>query len=141
MTKGGESVNAKSLQKAVTAGLAGTVVMTVFSFISGYLSVPHFDLHETIVGHFKTGGMIGWVAYFAIGVFFAYLYGAFFKAMLPRHSWQRGFVYALILWGATEVVLMPVFGMGLFSGSIAAAIVAMAGLGLYGATVGYLYEH
>lgn len=133
-------MNAKSLQRAVTAGVAGTVVMTVFSFISSYLNMPHFDLHMTIAGHLQAGTIIGWMAYFAIGIFFSYLYGAFFQARLPRHSWQRGFVYALILWGFTEMVLMPAFGMGFFAGGITAAVAAMVGMGLYGSTVGYLHE-
>lgn len=130
-----------SFRKALMAGVAGTVVMTVFSFISHYLQLPRFDFHELIGSYFKMGAVFSWFLYFGIGVGLAYLYGAFFRGMLPSHSWGRGMIYAIILWGAMEVILMPVFGMGFFAGSMMVAVAMLFGMMLYGATVGYLYEH
>ena len=130
-----------SFKKALLAGVAGTVVMTVFSFISHYLHLPKADFHGMIGTYFKMGEAVSWGLYFAFGIGLAYLYGAFFKSMLPAHSWGRGMVYSLILWGVMEMVLMPVFGMGFFSGSMAMAGATLIGMGLYGATVGYMYEH
>ena len=134
-------MNVASMKKAFMAGVAGTVVMTVFSFVSHYLHLPKSDFHGMVASQFHLAGALSWVVYFGIGVVLAYLYGAFFKAKLPAHSWSRGIVYALILWGAMEIVLMPIFGMGFFSGSVTAAAAAFVAMGLYGATVGYLYEH
>jgi len=133
-------VNVASFKKALIAGIAGTVVMTVFSFVSHYLHLPKADFHGMIATYFKTGAAMTWVVYFGFGIVLAYLYGTFFKAKLPAHSWSRGIIYALILWGAMEIVLMPILGMGFFSGSIAAAFAAFVGMALYGGTVGYLYE-
>lgn len=133
-------MNVTSLKKALIAGIAGTVVMTVFSFVSHYLNLPKADFHGMIAGWFKTGAVFSWVIYFGFGVALAYLYGTFFKSRLPAHSWTRGMIYALILWGMFEIILMPVLGMGFFSGSLAAAVAAFIGMALYGGTVGYLYE-
>lgn len=130
-----------SLKQAFLAGAAGTVVMTVFSFISKYISLPEFDLHGMLTGFFDRGAVFGWGVYFVLGVILAYLYGTFFRARLPLHSWQRGIVFALILWAGTEIVVMPVLGMGFFGGGFPAALAALIGIGLYGATVGYLTEH
>lgn len=134
-------MNVTSIKKAFMAGIAGTVVMTVFSFASHYLRLPHSDMHGMIATHFKMGAMFAWFVYFGFGIALAYLYGAFFRSKLPAHSWSRGMIYALILWGVLEVVLMPVFGVGFFAGSMQVAVAAFVGMALYGATVGYLYEH
>ena len=122
------------------AGLAGTVVMTVFSYFSNYLHLPSTDYHGMIASHFSMGSAFAWVIYFGLGVMLAYFYGTFFRKRLPAHSWMRGIVYAVLIWGVTEIILMPILGMGFFSGSITAAFAAFIGMALYGGTVGYLYE-
>ena len=133
-------MNISSLKKALVAGVAGTVIMTIFAHISQYIHLPRFDFHGLLSAHLGTGGTASWVALFAFGVALAYAYGAYFRTRLPAHSWSRGIVYAAILWAVMEAVLMPVLGMGFFSGSIATAVAAFAGMALYGATVGYMYE-
>ncbi len=133
-------MNVASFKKAILAGIAGTVVMTVFSFFSHYLHLPSTDYHGMIASHFSMSGAVAWVIYFGFGIVLAYLYGMFFRTRLPAHSWMRGIIYAVLLWGVAEMVLMPMLGMGFFSGSIAAAFAALLGMGLYGGTVGYLYE-
>jgi hypothetical protein len=129
-----------SFKKAFLAGLAGTVVMTGFSFISHYLQLPKMDWHGMFASFFHVGAAFGWVMYFAVGVGLAYLYGAFFRSVLPAHSWGRGMIYAAILWAVMGMVLMPVFGMGFLYGSMMMAVATFIGMALYGATVGYLYE-
>lgn len=130
-----------SFKKALMAGVAGTVVMTVFSFMSHYLNLPKSDLHEMIASHLPMGDLVSWVIYFGFGVGLAYVYGDHVRMRLPYHSYIRGMIYAAILWGVMGMILMPLMGMGFFSGSIATAVTALIGMGLYGATVGYLYEH
>ncbi len=129
-----------SFKKAFLAGLAGTVVMTGFSFISHYLQLPKMDWHGMFASFFHVGTAFGWVMYFAVGIGLAYLYGAFFRSVLPAHSWGRGMIYAAILWAVMGMVLMPVFGMGFLYGSMMMAVATFIGMALYGATVGYLYE-
>lgn len=129
-----------SFKKALFAGLAGTVVMTGFTFISHYLSMPQMEWHGMLASFFHMSTAFGWVMYFAVGIGLAYLYGAFFRSVLPAHSWGRGMIYAVILWAIMGMVLMPVFGMGFFYGSMMMAVATFIGMGLYGATVGYLYE-
>lgn len=134
-------MNVASIKQAFMAGVVGTVVMTVFTFISRYLQLPSSDFHEMLATHFKMGTASAWIVYFALGVVLAYLYGTFFRAVLPAHSWSRGMIYALILWVVAEIVLMPMAGMGFFAGSMGVATVTFVGMALFGATVGYLYEH
>jgi hypothetical protein len=133
-------VNVTSFKKALSAGVAGTVIMTAFFYVSQYMHMPTMDFHGMIASHFGTGMAFTWLVYFGFGVVLAFAYGIFFRK-LPSHSWSRGLIYALMLWGFMEVVLMPIFGMGFFSGSMMVAVAAFIGMGLYGATVGYIYEN
>ena len=132
-------MNADAIKKAVMFGAAGTVAMTVFTTISHYINLPKVDFHGLIAGYVHYGTVSVWVATFAVGAAFAYLYKAYFRDRLPTHSWMRGVVYAFVLWGAMGLA-MPLFGMGFFAGSITMAFSMLIGICFYGATVGYLYE-
>ncbi len=129
-----------SFKKAFLAGVAGTIVMVVFSFISHHMDMPRVDYHAVMASFLPVGPLFGWIAYFAVGVGLAYLYGAFFRPILPSHSWGRGVIYAAILWAVMGMIFMPVVGQGFFAGSFMTAIAMFVGTALYGATVGYLYD-
>ena len=137
-------MNADTMKKAAMAGIAGTVIMTVFSAFSHYISLPKMDFPGMIASHLPMamamGTAVAWVVYFGFGIALAYVYGTFFQKKLPMHSYFRGMIYAFILWGAMEAVLMPVLGEGFFAGSMPAAAGAFISMALYGATVGFLYE-
>ena len=135
-------MNVTSLKKALMAGAAGTVVMTVFTFVSHTMHLPSTDFQGMIADHLPMGGTpFAWVVYFGLGVALAFAYETFFMKKMPLHSWSRGALYGIALWIFTGVVLMPVFGMGFFSGSMTGAAAAMVSMALYGATMGYMYEH
>lgn len=132
---------ANMLKKATLFGLAGTVVLTVFTYLAGFMKLPHADYHGMISGFFQTGTTTTWILYLAAGILLALLYKAFFHDHLPAHSWKKGVLYGALIWGVTQFVLMPVFGMGLFSGSILGIFGMLIGDAFYGAIVGYLYSH
>ncbi len=131
----------ESFKKAVLVGLVGTLAMTGYTFVASHVNLPRVDLHDMLSGMFHLSAHMAWVVYLALGVFFAYLYHAHFKARMPDTSWKRGMYYAFFLWVAFTVVAMPVMGMGFFGGSFMAALGLFVGLMCYGAIVGVLYEH
>lgn len=130
------------LKRVVLVGIVATVIMTGFSMISQSLSLPSVDFRGMIARHVPTGMLGSWVLCFGIGVFLTYLYVQVFRHRLPAHSWMRGVMYAIFLWMVMGLLFMPLMGMGLFSGSLHAAIGAFMAMATYGATVGYFYrEH
>ncbi len=134
-------MNVAAFKKAALYGIAGTAVLTAFTYLAGFLHLPHPDYHGMIGGLFSIGTIGAWVAYFAVGVVLAYVYKAFLSAHLPAHSWMNGAFYGLVLWGVVQFVLMPVFGMGFFAGGMLTAFGMLLGNAFYGAIVGYLYSH
>lgn len=121
-------------------GFAGTVAMTVYSYVAHTVSLPQVDYRSMISNVFPAGEMGTWGIYFAIGIFFAFMYNLFFKDRLPAHSWMRGMFYGFMLWCFMGFVFMPVMGMGFFAGSVSTALGMLLGVVCYGMTVGYMYE-
>ncbi len=133
-------MNMEAFKKAMLIGFAGTFMMTVFSYFAHSMHLPRTDFHGMITSFFHTEATATWIVYFALGGVFAYIYRTFFHDKLPDHSWKRGLYYALFLWMFMGVVVMPYMGMSFFAGSMMTAVGLYLGVGMYGATVGYLYE-
>ena len=130
----------ESLKKAIIAGLAGTVAMTMFTYITHRMSIQGVDYHEVLSSHFQVSGPISWLFYFFVGFLFAFVYGAFVRDHLPPGFPTRGFMFAMLIWLVSSAALMPILGMGFFAGSMAASCVALVGVAIYGATVCYVYD-
>jgi len=130
-----------ALKKATLFGAAATAVLVAFTYLAGYMKLPHPDYHGMIGSLFNTGITGSWLVFFAAGILLAYLYKAFFQGHLPAHSWKKGALYGAIIWGVTQFILMPILGMGFFAGSIMTAFGMLIGDAFYGAIVGYLYSH
>lgn len=130
-----------NIRKALLFGIAGTAVLTAFTYLAGFIRLPRPDLHGIISGLFNTGTIVTWVVYFAVGIVLAYIYKAFLTDYLPFHSWKKGIIFGLIIWGVTQFVLFPIMGMGFLAGGLLAVLGMLVGIVLYGAIVGYLYSH
>lgn len=105
------------LTRAVLAGLAGTAVMTAFMLIARGMGMPGMDIGAMLGS--KMGGslVLGWMGHFVIGTILAVIYATVFASRLPGGPIQRGALFSLAPWLMAQVLVMPVMGMGLFSGS------------------------
>ena len=81
---------------------------------------------------------MGWIAHFMIGVILAELY-AVVAGSLPGPVVVRGALFALAPWLLAQVVVMPMMGMGLFSGAMNLAMGSLLGHIIYGGVVGAVY--
>ena len=81
---------------------------------------------------------MGWIGHFMIGVIFAEVY-AVVAGSLPGPAVVRGALFALAPWLLAQVVVMPMMGMGLFSGAMNLALGSLIGHIIYGGVVGAVY--
>ncbi len=127
------------LGRAVLAGLGGTVVMTMLMLLAPAMGMPPMDIGKMLAP--QMGGVLalGWMAHFVIGVLLALIYAGFFADRLPGAPALRGALYGLLPWLAAQVAVMPMMGMGLFSGSMAMAGGSLMGHLVYGAALGLIY--
>lgn len=128
-----------NLGKAVMAGLAGTVMMTVLMLMAPRMGMPPMNI-GAMLGSVMGGNVaLGWMAHFVIGVVLAVGYAAVFAGRLPGPAVVRGALFSLLPWLMAQVVVMPMMGMGLFSGSMIAAGGSLMGHLVYGIVLGLVY--
>ncbi len=129
-----------NLKRAVLAGVFGTMAITLVATVGAPLmGLPKMDIPGMLAGVMGGVVVIGWVAHFMIGVILAIGY-AFVSGMLPGPAFVRGALYGIAPWLMAQIVVMPMMGMGLFSGAAAPAMGSLIGHLVYGAVVGLVYS-
>lgn len=145
----GEEMNSQfSLTKAVVAGISATVVMTLFTYLGGMMSVE-MNIPEMLGSLFGGSNIIGWVMHFMIGIVLAVNYGMFFYSRIKVNPlWLRGALFGFLPWLMAQIMVMPMmslmnnmpFSAGLFSGSVMMAMASMVGHLVFGAVLGGIYN-
>ncbi len=137
-----------SFSKAVGAGVAGTIIMTLFTYMGQLMNIK-MNIPEMLSSMFGGNLMIGWVMHFMIGIILAINYAAIFYTKLKIDSpWLRGAVFGILPWLMAQIIVMPMMSMmngmsfssGLFSGSFMMAMGSLVGHLIFGAVVGAIYK-
>ncbi|MBI3962165.1 MAG: hypothetical protein HY335_05390 [Deinococcus sp.] len=125
--------------KAVIAGLVATVVMTIVGvWIAPVMGIPKMNPADMLAGAMGGSLVLGWIGHFMIGVVLALIYAAV-SARLPGVPWLRGALYGLAPWLLAQLIVIPMMGMPVFSGSVVMALGSLIGHLIYGAVVGGIY--
>jgi uncharacterized membrane protein YagU involved in acid resistance len=125
--------------RAALAGVIGTVVMTLVGlYAAPMMGIPAMNPAEMLAGQMGGSAVMGWIAHFMIGVIFAEVY-AVVAGSLPGPVVVRGALFALAPWLMAQVIVMPMMGMGLFSGAMNLAMGSLIGHIVYGGVVGAVY--
>jgi uncharacterized membrane protein YagU involved in acid resistance len=124
---------------AAIAGIAGTRAMTVVGrWIAPVMGIPRMNPAEMLA--WAMGGMLalGWVAHFMIGTILAIIYAMVADKILGPPA-ARGAIYSVAPFLVAQIVVMPMMGMPLFSGSAIMAMGSLIGHLIYGGVVGAVY--
>lgn len=127
------------IKRAAIAGIAGTAVMTAVGlWIAPMMGMPRMNPAEMLAG--AMGGMLvlGWIAHFMIGVILAGIY-ALVASRIPGPPAVRGALYGIAPFLVAQIMVMPMMGMPIFSGSAVMAMGSLIGHLIYGAVVGAVY--
>jgi len=128
-----------NIGRAVLAGIAGTVVMTAVGlWVAPIMGIPRMNPAEMLAG--AMGGLmaLGWMAHFMIGVILAVIYAAV-ASRIPGPPALRGGLYGIAPFLVAQIMVMPMMGMPVFSGSATMAMGSLIGHLIYGAVVGAVY--
>ena len=128
-----------TLKRAMVAGVVGTAAMTGLMLAAPMMGMPPMNIGEMLAS--RMGGLValGWAAHFMIGIVLAVVYAAVFATRLPGPGAARGAAFALVPWLMAQMIVMPMMGMGVFSGSALMAGGSLMGHLLYGAVMGGVY--
>jgi len=123
--------------RVVGAGLLGTLVMTAVGLYGAPLmGIPAMNPADMLAGRMGGITILGWMGHLMIGIVLAIAYAKVFSGRLPGPAVARGAIFSLIPWLMAQVMVMPMMGMPLFSGSLAMAGGSLIGHLAYGAVLG-----
>jgi uncharacterized membrane protein YagU involved in acid resistance len=125
--------------RAIIAGLAATLVMTAVGlWVAPMMGMAPMNPADMLAGAMGGSIVLGWIGHLMIGVILAIGY-AIVAPALPGPGWLRGALYGIAPWLLAQIVVMPMMGMPVFSGSAALAMGSLIGHLVYGAVVGAIY--
>lgn len=125
--------------RAIIAGLAGTAAMSMMMFVAPMMGLPEMKIWEMLAAQMNASVAVGWAAHIMVGVVLAVAYAAVFSAKLPGAAPARGALFAVAPWLMAQVVMMPMMGAGLFSGSAVLAMMSLMAHLVFGAVIGIVY--
>ncbi len=128
-----------SIGKAVLAGMLATAIMTAFMLVAPMMGMPPMSIGKMLASQMGGNIALGWGAHFMIGTLLALIYAGVFVKRLRGPAAVRGIVFSLFPWLVAQLVVMPMMGMGLFSGSILMAAGSLMGHIAYGFVLGQVY--
>ncbi|MGI8498282.1 MAG: DUF6789 family protein [Gemmatimonadaceae bacterium] len=125
--------------RAILAGLIGTAVMTMVGvWVAPMMGMPAMNPADMLAKAMGGSIALGWLGHFMIGTVLAVIY-ALVAPRLSGPMWVRGALYGIAPWLLAQVVVMPMMGMPVFSGSMVIALGSLVGHLVYGAVVGAVY--
>jgi uncharacterized membrane protein YagU involved in acid resistance len=125
--------------RAIAAGIIGTAVMTAVGvWIAPLMGMPPMNPAEMLAGAMGGNMALGWVGHFMIGTILALIYAAV-APWLPGPPVVRGALYGIAPFLVAQIVVMPMMGMPVFSGSAIMAMGSLIGHLIYGGVVGGVY--
>ncbi|MEX2049297.1 MAG: DUF6789 family protein [Gemmatimonadota bacterium] len=134
----GEERNMQAnVTRVISAGILGTLAMTMVGlFAAPMMGMPAMNPADMLAGAMGGMAILGWAAHLMIGVVLALIYASVVLTRLPAPPVVRGALFSLAPWLMAQVVVMPMMGMGLFSGSMTMAFGSLVGHLVYGAVLG-----
>jgi uncharacterized membrane protein YagU involved in acid resistance len=127
------------IRKVVLAGVLGTVALTmVATFGAPMMGLPKMDIPGMLAQFSGLPLGVGWIVHFGIGTVLALGY-TLVRERIPGPAIVSGALYGIAPWLMAQIVVMPMMGMGLFSGAAAPAMGSLIGHLIYGGVVGLVY--
>jgi uncharacterized membrane protein YagU involved in acid resistance len=129
-----------NLSRVAAAGVVATLVMTATGlWAAPLMGLPAMNPAAMLAEAMGGSSLLGWAAHFMIGTILAAGY-AIIAPRIPGPPPLRGAVYGIAPFLAAQVLVMPMMGMPVFSGSTAMALGSLVGHVVYGAVLGLVYD-
>jgi hypothetical protein len=124
--------------RAGVAGIVGTMAMSMAASMAPMMGLPPMNPAAMMAEPMGGSLALGWMAHLMVGVVLAQVFVHGARHALPGPVAARGALFAIAPWLMAQVVVMPMMGMGLFSGSAGLAMGSLIGHLVYGAVLGGL---
>jgi len=126
-----------ALPRAISGGLAGTVVFTLMmKFLAPEMIGHPMDIAAALGTFTGLGTPAGVVMHFLLGTLGFAIGFVIVGPYLPGPGWLRGVIFMSAVWLLAGLIAMPVLGVGLFFGGAKEAMAALLGHVVLGAILG-----
>jgi hypothetical protein len=136
-------MNKPNITKALGAGVAGTIAMTLMAMVAPMMGMPEMNIPKMLGNFMGVPVAVGWIAHFMIGTVLAISYANIFAAKLPGAPALRGVLFSLIPWFMAQIAVNPMMGAGVFALNTDAPLMmvmgSLVGHVVYGAVLGLVY--
>src|SRR5262245_5470879 len=125
------------LPRAISGGLAGTVVFTLMmKFLAPQMIGHPMDIAAVLGTFTGLGASAGVVMHFLLGTLGFSIGFVIVGPYLRGPGWLRGVVFMAAIWFLAGLIAMPILGVGLFFGGAKEAMAALFGHAALGAILG-----
>lgn len=125
------------IARAIVGGALGTFAMTAVGlWIAPMMGMPAMNPADMLAGQMGGSAVLGWAGHLTIGIVLAIIYAVVVLDRLSGPAAVRGALFSLAPWLLAQIVVMPMMGMGLFSGSPVMAGGSLIGHLVYGSVLG-----
>ena len=133
----GASSVISALPRAISGGLAGTIVFTLMMQFLAPAMIGHPMDIAAVLGTFTGLGTSAGVAmHFLLGTVGFAIGFLIIAPYLPGPGWLRGVIFMAGVWFLGGLIAMPILGVGLFFGGVREAIAALIGHVVLGGILG-----
>ena len=133
----GASYFISALPRAISGGLAGTVVFTLMmKFLAPEMIGHPMDIAAVLGTFTGLGTSAGVVMHFLLGTVGFAIGFLIVGPYLPGPGWLRGVTFMAGVWFLGGLIAMPILGVGLFFGGAKEAMAALFGHVVLGAILG-----
>ena len=133
----GASYFVSALPRAISGGLAGTLVFTLMmKFLAPEMIGHPMDIAAVLGTFTGLGTSAGVVMHFLLGGLGFAIGFVVVGPYLPGPGWLRGVIFATAIWFLAGLIAMPILGVGLFFGGPKEAMAALVGHAALGAILG-----
>lgn len=133
-------MNTQDIQKAIIAGAIATAAMSAVAAMAPLMGMPPMNPAAMLASQMGGSIVLGWAAHFMVGIILALAFALVVRSRLPGPALVKGALFAIAPWLMAQLVMMPMMGMGLFSGSAMMAGGSLMGHLVFGAVLGLVYR-
>lgn len=122
--------------KIALAATVGTLVMSGVAAMAPMMGMPPMNPAAIMAEPMGGSLALGWMAHLMVGNVLGFGFAWIVAARLPGPLALRGALFSIAPWLLAQLMVMPMMGKGLFSGSMAMAGGSLMGHLVYGAVLG-----
>lgn len=136
----------KGVDQALTGGIVGVTLMTLLMIFTSVFGLPKIHLPQLLADALGLEIVLGWIAFFIIGIVFSFLYSYFFLSWFTKikNTLLRGLLFGVIVFALAkmgmQILGISMTDISLPSGDMVVTLANFSGYIVFGIVVSYFVK-